>query len=130
MLSACPYCGTTAEEFKTTNMVGCAHCYQMLEKDIWNVVVKMQGKKAHTGKSPSMAEGFENVIAHENGKMSAVKHTRFQRQCKELEMVIARLKKDGNEAGAKNYEEKLTRMKEKGDIEEDFVWRESLTTTK
>ena len=45
-------------------------------------------------------------------------------------MFISRLKKDGNAEGAKNYEEKLARMKEKGSIEEDFVWRESLTTTK
>ena len=129
-LSACPYCGVTATEFKTTKMVGCAYCYQMLEKTIWNAVLKMQGKKAHTGKRPSLAEGFEDVIAHESGVQSAIKQTKFQRQCRELEMVIARLKKDGNIEGAKNYEEKLTRMKEKGEIEEDFVWREDLITTK
>ena len=129
-LSACPYCGTTAEEFKATNMVGCAYCYQMLEKTIWNAVLKMQGKKAHTGKRPSLAEGFEDVIAHESGVQSAIKQTKFQRQCRELEMVIARLKKDGNIEGAKNYEERLLRMKKKMTIEEDFVWRDSQDTTK
>ena len=129
-LSVCPYCGTTAEEFKATNMVGCAYCYQMLEKTIWSAVVKMQGKKAHMGKCPSFAEGFEDVVAHENGKILAAKQTKYQRQCRELEMVIDRLKKDGNFDGAKNYEEKLARMQEKGEIEEDFVWREDLITTK
>ena len=121
-LSACPYCGTTVEEFEKTNLVGCARCYQVLEKTIWPVVMKMQGKEAHKGKHPSLEEGFESggVLAY--SEKDAIEKTRFRRRCRELEMLIERLKKDGDEASAKRYEEKLLRMKQKMTIEEDFVW--------
>ena len=130
-LSACPYCGMQAEKIKTTQMVGCAYCYRMLEPTIWQVVLKMQGAKAHRGKMPSLEEGLDIFSVYEEKEQEkAVERTKFHRQCRELEMVIEKLKKDGDMIGAKNYEDKLSRMKRKSAIEEDFVWRDNLDTTK
>ena len=129
-LSACPYCGVTAEEFKKTKMVGCSHCYHMLEKAIWPEVLNMQGAEAHKGKSPYAEEEIEVLGIGAEAEEQAIAKIKFRRQCRELEMVIEKLRKDGDEQGAKNYAEKLSRMKKKLKIEEDFVWRDSLTTTK
>ena len=129
-LSACPYCGVTAEEFKKTKMVGCSHCYHMMEKTIWPEVLHMQGAQAHKGKSPYAEEELQILGIGEKAELEAIKKIKFRRQCKELEMVIEKLKKDGDDFGAKNYEDKLLRMKKKLTIEEDFVWRDSQDTTK
>ena len=49
-LSACPYCGTTATQFKRTSLVGCAQCYTALAHVVFPVVSKMQGGEKHRGK--------------------------------------------------------------------------------
>lgn len=129
-LSACPYCGVTAAEFQKTKMVGCAYCYQMLEKTLWPEVIKMQGGKAHKGKKPFVEEDIQVSGVGEKAEDEAMQKTKFRRQCRELEMVIEKLQKDGDTLGAKNYQEKLLRMQKKSMIEEDFVWRDSLNTMK
>ena len=129
-LSACPYCGTTTEEYKTTKMVGCAYCYKMMENALMPEIIKMQGTKAHVGKRPTLDEGIEPLGLSERAKQEAIEKTKFHRQCKELEMIIEKLQKDGDEEGAKNYRDKLMRMQKMSRIEEDFVWRENMRETK
>ena len=129
-LSACPYCGVTATEFKTTKMVGCAYCYKMLENAVMPEIIKMQGTKAHVGKVPTIEEGFEPIGTSERERKSAIEKTKYRRQCKELEMIIEKLQKDGDENGAKNYRDKLSRMQKLSKVEEDFVWRENTRETK
>ncbi len=128
MLSACPYCGVTAQEFERTKMVGCAYCYRMMENVVLPAIVKMQGAKGHVGKFPTIEEGLEPLLPSEKAKTEALKKTKFRRQCRELEMIIEKLQKDGDETGAKDYQDKLNRMKKKSAIEEDFVWRETHAT--
>ncbi len=127
-LSACPYCGTTAQEFEKTKMVGCAYCYQMMASVVLPAVVKMQGSKGHVGKSPTLEEDLEPLLPSEKAKAEAFRRTKFRRQCRELEMIIEKLQKDGGSEDVKDYQDKLARMKAKSAIEEDFVWRETHAT--
>lgn len=99
--SVCPYCGTTAEEVKKRNLVGCAKCYLTLEKILYPIVTKFQGKKAHEGKKPI---GGENE--------------RKQRRLRELEIIADKLLEEGDYKGAKICGEKASKI-ESG---EDFVW--------
>ena len=48
--AACPYCGTTSDEFSRTGLVGCARCYSTLAGAVLPVVVRMQGGETHRGK--------------------------------------------------------------------------------
>lgn len=138
-LSACPYCGITLSEFKAKKLVGCAYCYRTMTADIMPMIIKMQGAEAHKGKNPPLEseeayEGNVNVkelfLGNSAYEAEARKQARFHRQCNELESVIAKLVADGDEAGAKEYQDKLRRMKRKGEVEEEFVWRKRLNLSK
>ena len=75
--SACPYCGTTASEFKKRNLVGCAHCYTMLSSTIFPVVTKMQGGKLHKGKSPYGQKG--DAVTHRIREL-AILEKKYERE--------------------------------------------------
>ncbi len=127
-LTACPYCGTTLAEVNKGKLVGCAHCYETLQSGIFPMVKKMQGARAHRGKTPPLdgeyidPYDFTNPLGAEL-RANAMKKARFERQRGELEIIIKKLKAEGNFEDAKGYEEKLTAMKSKAEVEEDFVWR-------
>ena len=121
-LSACPYCGLTVEEFEKTKLVGCAHCYQTLSFATLPSIIKMQGRQAHRGKSPSVEIGEESALTED---LDPVIRARFERQCRELTLMIEKLTRDGNYKDAKEYAAKLSRMKSNLALEEDFVWRGS-----
>ena len=57
-LSACPYCGMTLAEVKKGKLVGCANCYKMMSVGTLPMIKKMQGEKAHRGKTPPL-EGYD-----------------------------------------------------------------------
>lgn len=128
-LSACPYCGMTVSEFQATKLVGCAFCYRTMSGATLPVVTKMQGERSHRGKTPPLLESDEKSL--EEGKSmrnaaftsQAVARARFERQCNELEIIIKKLKDEGNYADAKGYADKLSAMKSRSAIEEEFVWR-------
>ena len=81
------------------------------------VIVKMQGVETHQGKRPPPE--FSEDGKEEDGTLSA----KCRRQCRELEYIIEKLKAEGNYEGAEGYAAKLSRMKSKLAVEEDFVWR-------
>ena len=127
-VEVCPYCGMTAKEAKEGKLVGCAHCYVTLQSAVYPMIYKMQGEKAHKGKTPPL-EGdygdpydYEDIVGAEY-RAKAVAQARYERQCRELTIIIEKLKAEGDFEGAKSYQEKLTAMKNKAAIEEDFVWR-------
>ncbi|MBQ8685716.1 MAG: hypothetical protein IJ514_06075 [Clostridia bacterium] len=103
--SVCPYCGTTAEEVKKRNLVGCANCYKTLKGVLFPVVTKMQGGEAHKGKSPLGGES-----------------ERIARRCYELKTIADKLFSEGDYDGARLYLQRLTAL-ENGMTEEGFVWR-------
>lgn len=104
-LAVCPRCGTTVEEVKKRNLVGCAYCYTAHASALFPVVVKMQGEEAHKGKAPL-------------GGVSE----RLARRCYELKTVAKKLRDDGDNESAKARLERLSAL-QNGYGEEDFVWR-------
>ena len=92
------------------------------------MIYKMQGKKAHNGKHPPLEGNYGDPYDYEDTvsaeyRAKAIAQARYERQCRELQIIIKKLKSEGNFEDAKNYEEKLTAMKNRSAIEEDFVWR-------
>ncbi len=125
-LTTCPYCGTTFAEVKASKLVGCAHCYQSMWEGIFPLVEKMQGREAHNGKLPpvdGVYGGFDGEDYTPEYRAEAMKQARFQRQCRELEIIIEKLKAEEAYEEAKGYADKLSAMKNNAAIEEDFVWR-------
>jgi protein-arginine kinase activator protein McsA len=60
--SACPFCGTTVEEFSHTGLVGCARCYATLAPTVLPVVVRMQGGETHRGKRSKTTDERADMI--------------------------------------------------------------------
>ena len=106
--SACPYCGTTAEEVKKRKLVGCARCYETLSNVLYPIVSKMQGGAAHTGKKPF------------GGELE-----RIARRCYELKAIAEKLRKEKDFEGEKACLKRLHAL-QTGYAEEDFVWRKRL----
>ena len=130
LLSSCPYCGVSGADILSKKLVGCGYCYRALASTVLPMVVRMQNTtRAHTGKKPplgeedlSVADASPPLYEYESKRRE---EARFKRQCHELEEVIGKLLSDGDFEGAKEYEEKLKRMKEKSVVEEEFVWRQT-----
>lgn len=135
VLSVCPYCGTTLEEFRASKLVGCARCYPALKEGIMPMILKMQGERAHTGKTPPL-DFFETddylhaEFADVDFRARAMEKARFERQCNELETIIAKLKAEDNYEDAKGYADKLSLMRSNQAIEEEFVWRTQRNSSK
>lgn len=126
----CPYCGMTLAEFESKKLVGCAYCYTMMRGGVLPMIIKMQGKEVHKGKTPSL-DSFEEQTLERLGRttlteeeyQAALERSRLRRQCEELEIIIAKLTEEENFEGAQGYADKLSRMRGNARIEEEFVWR-------
>ena len=130
-LSVCPYCGTTIEEFFSSQLVGCPHCYQALESSIHAGIVQMQnGLCGHRGKTPSLSEEGETRLNKESFSTKEeldllhtklIKLEKFNKQKKELEILIKHL--GGiNQKREREYKEKLQRMLATGEGGDEIVW--------
>ena len=102
--SACPYCGTTAEEVKKRNLVGCANCYKTLKGVLYPIVSKMQGGQIHKGKGP---QGGEDE--------------RIARRINELKTIAEKRFAEDDYDGGRLYLQRLSAL-ENGQTEENFVW--------
>ncbi len=125
-LTSCPYCDMTLEEFQAGKLVGCAHCYQAMRAGILPTIVKMQGEQTHSGKTPPVLFEGKTVELKDlepSVYQDTLKAVRFERQCNELECIIAKLKEENNYEDAKDYADKLSSMRSNSEIEEEFVWR-------
>lgn len=88
--TCCPNCGCTLEQFKRSNLVGCAHCYKALGWAIEPIIERMQGSAAHCGKQE---------------KLDA--RTRLMRRYNELSVIHDALV---DQSQAEAYEEELRRI--------------------
>lgn len=125
-LSVCPYCGISLREVAAGKLVGCAQCYAAMREGVMPLVVKMQGDRAHIGKTPPLEYGetvYGGEVYDKILHAKTLERARFERQCYELELIIAKLKAENNYEDAKGYADKLSSMRSKGKIEEGFVWR-------
>ena len=94
------------------------------------MIIKMQGREAHKGKTPSLDSFEEKTLEYLGGAtlteeeyQEALERSRLRRQCDELEIIIAKLTEEENYEGAQGYADKLSRMRSNARIEEEFVWR-------
>lgn len=130
--TACPYCGMTLAEFRAGTLVGCASCYATMYAGIFPALVRMQGEYAHVGKTPPLLAEDEEVLEknqyasrleREAYRNAAIKQARFERQCEEMEILSEYLRSQKDYEGADGYEAKLSQMRSKSEVEEEFVWR-------
>lgn len=49
----CPNCGTTLDDFRRTNLLGCAYCYTAFRTELTPTIRAIQGKLHHVGKVPA-----------------------------------------------------------------------------
>lgn len=123
----CPYCGTTVEEFKEKKLLGCANCYITLKDSISPSISRMQqGQKVHKGKSPTIEqESLETGLSptFETATDEQILKTRIDRQCRELLLIIEKLKSEGKYEQAKSYADKCSLMQSQAALEEDFIWQ-------
>lgn len=110
--TVCPYCGTTATEFKKRNLVGCANCYTTLASYVYPVIMKMQGEEVHKGEKPFKKDESEQS----------------EKRLYELKTLSKKYKDEQDYESARAYEERLVRL-ENG-LEEDYVWRNRLLLSK
>ncbi len=47
---ACPYCGTTAADFRRTGRLGCSHCWAHFESKLRSLLRRIHGSTQHVGK--------------------------------------------------------------------------------
>lgn len=47
---ACPYCGTTAADFRQTGRLGCSHCWVHFETKLRALLRRIHGSTQHVGK--------------------------------------------------------------------------------
>ena len=128
--TACPYCGTSVEQYQKTKIVGCSYCYQTMYSDIVPVIVKMQGDCCgHRGKKPPLSTKDEAVYENMRFEVNAQRYEyrtereqseRFMRQKREIEKLIEFLA--DNPIRQQEYKDKLDRMERRGAIEEEIVW--------
>lgn len=129
-VSACPYCGTTVEQFRARKIVGCSYCYQTMYAEIADSIVKMQGDSCgHRGKRPPLSDEDEEIFAKmrfvDNAEKAACRakmelRERFARQKNEIRKLIDFLANDKERQ--QEYKDKLDRMERRGIIEEEIVW--------
>ncbi len=121
-LKICPHCGISLSEVRAGKLVGCARCYKAMWSGIFPLVEKMQGVRAHRGKTPPVEE-YGELFSPYAGEENPLKRASYRKQCNELSVLSRNLKAEGDEEGGRYYEEKLTALKDSGTLEEDFECR-------
>lgn len=128
---ACPYCGTTIEEYKKSKLLGCIDCYKTLGPSLVSSIIYMQGgDTGHRGKNPFLSELGNGIVKNDlissqeeysASQKERMKAIRLNRQKNEIESLIAYLGATDEER-ANEYNERLVRMVYKGETEEEIVW--------
>ncbi len=125
--TVCPRCSTTLKSALASKMVGCSYCYQAMGEGLLPVVQKMQGSRAHEGKTPPLDGDLSHVNECEGAlgeeyRAQAVARTRWKRRCHELEVIEERMEIEGNLEGAARYKAARKRLQAQGKLEEDSTW--------
>lgn len=92
----CPACGTSFSSFRSTGLLGCAHCYTAFREELIPTIQYLQGRIRHTGKAQS---------TDAEGKYDMVRSLVNEREAVKLRLEEARDAKDGMRV--KKLEEQL-----------------------
>ena len=105
VLSKCPNCGLTYEEFGKTGRLGCAECYEAFSKLLMPLIKRVQHSTQHVGKRPSR---LAKPISHANQDLKQLQNRLAKSiQAEEFEEA-ARIRDQ-----IKQLEEKLKKSKKK-----------------
>ena len=80
----CKYCKTTLSDFLDTGFVGCAHCYDLFNKQAKEFAFDIHGRATHIGKFPSR-EVTKQSLRREIDRLMKEK----ERAAKEEEYLLA-----------------------------------------
>ena len=71
----CEHCGMTLEEFNSTGLMGCSHCYETFAEPLEVLLHRIHGHVKHTGKRPLKEhlseESPEETLKHLKAELSA-----------------------------------------------------------
>jgi protein arginine kinase activator len=48
--AVCRFCGATARDFRATGRLGCAHCYDAMERSLRELLRRLHGSSRHVGR--------------------------------------------------------------------------------
>lgn len=48
--AVCSFCGATARDFRATGRLGCAHCYDAMERSLRELLRRLHGSSRHVGR--------------------------------------------------------------------------------
>jgi len=80
---ACPGCGATLEDYRTSGRLGCARCYAAFAGPLRDLLRRIHGAAVHTGSRPASDENSLTAEARREGLRSqlrrAIDHEQFER---------------------------------------------------
>ena len=96
---ACPHCGTTFRQFRSTGRLGCPHDYEVFEAELASLLENIHDDTQHCGKAPRQTgaatqEQFR-LIKLRNELKSAVEQEDYEKAAKlrdEIQQVETKLK--------------------------------------
>ncbi|MCA9101805.1 MAG: UvrB/UvrC motif-containing protein [Pirellulales bacterium] len=98
---ACPVCGITFFEFRSTGRLGCPHDYVFFENELNPLILNIHGEVQHTGKRPVHFSGDTdeqtNLIRLRREMKEAVKDEKYE-QASQLRDEIRRIEAAAAEA--------------------------------
>lgn len=99
ILSKCPNCGLTYEEFGRTGRLGCSECYEAFSKFLLPLIKRVQHATQHVGKRPS--------------RLAAPVRTQNQPDLKELHNRLVKLIQQEEFEEAARLRDQIKQMEEK-----------------
>jgi protein arginine kinase activator len=80
---ACPGCGATLEDYRSTGRLGCALCYATFAGPLRDLLRRIHGAAVHTGSRPPSAEDSLTAEARradlQSQLLRAIEHEQFER---------------------------------------------------
>ncbi len=84
--ASCEFCGARAPDFKATGRLGCAHCYDSMEKSLRELLRRLHGSYRHVGKRYHTP--FADLAAPQNDSLNDLRN-RLSRAVEQEDFELA-----------------------------------------
>lgn len=89
--TACPVCGMTFSDFRSTGRLGCPHDYEVFRDELMPLLDNVHNHTVHKGKSPKRApsgtERFTELIQHRNQLKEAIAAEDYETAAKLRDLI-------------------------------------------
>lgn len=94
---ACPFCGSTLEDYLQSGLLGCARCYETFSDELAGYIVRLHGNTVHCGKRPSQDPKYEaaqelretlSLLAQAQAANDGIRVGRLRRKEEELRQLL------------------------------------------